>query len=364
MRLFVLVALSALACARPNSRIEITPVADGEWHVLYSRDDGALLREVERGGSRNSRANVQPRLALFADTLRPVRIDTIWIFAGDSRIQLINVDQGRFFFTLAGPNLIQSPTNSELYAFEHKHLIWLFKSREQTMNKLTLDVGLDSLLAKQREGEVILYWASNPQWTGDGEFISFLTNRAAVRAGVRGQQMWVVHATTGRESDLFVAPGVNAHNDGVFEDDIVMSSDGAPGVLLISPRDSSASRISDGYLVTFEKRGNAILVNENDQLKLLRKGQQEFEALPAPTPGLVWTPTAAISPSGQRVAAYATNNNGAYVVYVFDARDQSMLSVELPAPPIAAPTWISERDFIFSANPLRAQPKTYRARLR
>ena len=364
MRLVVLVALSALACARPHSRIEITPVADGEWHVLYSRDDGALMRQVERGGRRDSRASIHPRLALLADTMHSVKIDTIWVFAGKSRIQLINVDRGRFFFTLAGPNLIQSPTNAELYAFEHEHSVWLFKSREQTMTMLTRDVGLDSLVAKQREGEVILYWAANPQWTGDGEFISFVTNRAAVRAGVRGQQMWVVHTGTGIEDELFVAPGVNAHNDGVFEDDIVMSSDRAPGVLVISPRDSSASRISDGYLVTFEKRGNAILVNDKDQLKLLRRGQTEFEPLPAPAAGLVWTPTAAISPSGQRVAAYATNNNGAYVVYVYDARDQTMLSIELPAPPIAAPVWISERDFIFSANPLRAEPKTYRARLR
>ena len=363
MKLFVLIALTALACTRPAA-IEITPVAAGEWQVLTSRDDGALLRRIERGGSRTSRASALPQLALLGDTMRTVQTDTFSVVAGKSSITLANVDHGRFFFSLAGPQLIQSPANEELYALEHEHAVWVFKSRERTMNKLTLDDGLDSLLAKQREGEVILYWAANPMWTGDGEFISFLTNRHAVRAGVRGQQMWVVHTMTGIENDLFVAPGVNTHNDGVFEDDIVMSSDRAPGVFIISPRDSSATRISGGYLVAYDKRGRAILVNEDGQLKLLRRGEEEFEMLPALPPGLAWTPTAAISPSGQRVAAYATNDNGRYVVYIYDSRRKDVVSADLPAPPIAHPVWISDRDFVFSAQTPRTEPQLYRVRVR
>ena len=363
MKPYLLIALSALACARAPSRIEIAPVADGEWHVLHTRDDGALLRYVERGGRRERGSVVEPRLAVFSDTLRPVRFDTFSLAAGKSSVHLANVDNGRFFFAPNGPQLIPSPKNEEVYAFEHEHGIWVFKSRERSVNRLTSDAGLDSLLAKQREGEVILYWASNPLWTGDGDFISFVTNRAAVRAGVRGQQLWVVNSNTGIENDLFVAPGVNAHNDGVFEDDIVMSSDRAPGIYIVSPRDSSAARISDGYLVTYEKHGNGILVNDNGQLLLFMGGEEQPERIPAPAPGLTWTPTASISRAGRRVAVYATDGSSKYILYVFTVGKPAMVSSELPGLPVTPPVWISDRDMIFTAAALRAEPKTYRARV-
>jgi hypothetical protein len=271
------------------------------------------------------------------------------------------ISGGAFFTTLpGGPRLHRSPVDPRLYAFEHEDAIWVFKAPDG-MNKLTLDDDVAALRAKQREGEVILYWSVNPVWSGDGTFISFLSNREAVRADVRGQSIWMIDAYTGVQRPLWAVPNASAHVDAVFGEDFVFSSSHAPGVFSVHPRTRAVTSVGNGYVAAAHPAGAALLLNDNGKLILLHNDTRD--TLPDPPAGRTWSTRAAFSPSGRRVAVFSTTMAGQHILHVFGAQGEAIEPAALNAPPSYGPAWTSEDALIFTTSE-RGALNTFRATLR
>lgn len=336
LRRLTVILTFAGGCAGEPSRLEVAPLAAGEWMVLDASDRGALVRLNHAAA---------PTVRMLTDRLTPVVTDTFSLHAGRSIIPMLRIAGGVFYTTLpGGPSLYRSPADPQLYAFEHEDAIWVFKA-PGSMNQLTLDVGLDSLRAKQREGEIILYWSVNPVWSADGRFIAFLSNREAVRRGTRGQSIWMIDAYTGIQRALYDAPSISAHVDAVFGEEFVFSSSGAPGVFSVHPRTKQVTRLGDGYVMGAHFRGAALLLNNNGKLILLHGSTRD--TLPGPPAGHVWSTHAAFSPSGEQLALYSTDQAGTYALHILPA-GRAIEAFTLPAPPASGPAWTSETSLIFS----------------
>jgi hypothetical protein len=376
MKAFLVVMTLALGCARAPTRVDLTAIADGEWHVLDTSERGALVEQARPADQRSGgRGAITTPLALLADTLVPVAAGIISLRVGEDTVSFVRIDDGRFYWSVTPQlRLIRSPTDPQVYAFEYRNAIWLFEAPD-TVRKLTLDAGLDSLLPKQREGEVILYWTADPVWSGDGEFIAFLTNRNAVRSGTSGQGMWTIHVDSVTERALFDVPEISVHTDGVFGTEFVFSSNRAPGVATVDPRSNKVWRRSGGFLLASERHGNAMLVHENDKLLLFRSknlpGPDEgtlaaavADMLLPPPAGMSWGTSASISPSGERVAIFASDDGLTFQLHILGPELTGNVYADLPGPPSYGPVWINERDVVFAAAPMGGSLKTYRARLR
>lgn len=354
------VALSA--CDRPPTRIELELVADGEWTIADDADGRVLLRQ-QRTHNRSARGRpAEPVVAVLRDSLESAELQTLTLPAGASVIEIVRATARADTFYFAGSGVspfTRSPADAHLYLFEHENGIWVFKT-PASLNKLTLDDGLDSLRSLQREGEVILYWATAPMWSGAGEFISFLTNRHGL-GGRSAQGIWVVQTRTGIQKDLLSPANASLHTDGVFGEEFVFSSSTEPGVHGVHPGTSATRRYSDGYLVGFHPAGKAMLVNAGARHVLFRGEQRD--TLPAPPRGQIYTSHAHFSPTGERLAIFSTDQQGAYVLHVFDASMQR-LSMPVPGGPSYGPRWISEESLLLAATRPRESTRTYRAQLR
>ena len=215
--------------------------------------------------------------------------------------------------------------------------------------------------ARQREGAVILYWSANPVWSGDGKFISFLSNREAIRGGRAGQSIWVIEAVTNSQRALYDRPRESAHVDAVLGEQFVFTSSVTPGVFSIHPRTGKVTRLGDGYVMAGQPRGAALLLNNNGTLVLL--AGCTADTMPDPPAGHVWSTRAAISPTGERIALFSTDQAGRYTLHVLGADGSAILPYPLPAPPSYGPAWATESSLIFTVS-TRGTLQTLRAELR
>jgi hypothetical protein len=362
IKAFLLAALM-IGCARKPDELHVTPFAAGEWTVAGHTQRGAIVQRSRDMQPRAARAEPQPRQPTFAgagERPTPLAADAFTIIEGPGPIHLVRIDNGRFYASATGqPQLLPSPTDSLRYAFEHEHAIWVFKPPHE-LRKFTLDYDRDTLITKQREGVVILYWSARPMWSADGKFISFLSNREAVRAATSGQSLWVIDAYSGVQSALLDSLRQSVSTEGVFGDEFVFISDAQPGVFAVHPRTRAVRKLGDGYVLASHARGRALLLNENGRLRLLRGG--ETFTLPDPPAGFVWSTQASVSPGGDHVAVLSTDQAGVYMLHVMDGTS-SIAPYRLPAPPSHGPAWISDDALIFTVQE-RTGLQTYRAVLR
>jgi hypothetical protein len=288
-------------------------------------------------------------------------MDTFSLHVGTSVIPFLRIAGGVFYSSLpGGPRLQRSPADSRLFAFEHADAIWVFRTPDR-INQLTLDDGRDSLRARQREGEVILYWSVHPVWSADGKSIAFLSNREAVRARTGGQSIWLIDAYTGVQRALYDVAGTSAHVDGVLGEDFVFSSSSAPGVWAVHPRTKLVRKIGDGYVMAGDPQGRALLLNRDGNLIVMRSNGQD--ALPPAPAGQVWSTHAAFSPDANRVAVLSTDQAGSYSLHVFEHASAVTEPLLLPGPPAHGPAWTGNKSLIFTVSN-RGRLQTYFARLR
>jgi hypothetical protein len=330
----------------------VSPLADGEWIVLDQSERGALLQQNHTR---------EPGIRMLTDQLSAVVTDTFSLHAGNAILRLVRVGGGAFYTASpGGPQLLPSPADPQVYAFEHEDAIWLFRAPDR-VQKLTQDGDLVSLRTRQREGEVILYWSVNPVWSGDGRFIAFLSNREAVRGGSSGQSIWVIDAGTGSQRALYHRPRESAHVDAVLGEEFVFTSSTAPGVFSVHPRTGKVTRLGDGYVMGGQPRGGALLLNNDGQLVLLNGSTAD--TLPDPPAGHVWSTRAAFSPTAERIALFSTDQAGSYTLHVFAADGSAIAPYPLPAPPSYGPAWTTESSLIFTVS-TRGSLQTFRAELR
>lgn len=351
-RRLLLASAISWGCADQPSRLQVSPLADGEWIVLDQSERGALLQQNHTR---------EPGIRMLTDQLSAVVTDTFSLHAGNAILRLVRVGGGAFYTASpGGPQLLPSPADPQVYAFEHEDAIWLFRAPDR-VQKLTQDGDLVSLRTRQREGEVILYWSVNPVWSGDGRFIAFLSNREAVRGGSSGQSIWVIDAGTGSQRALYHRPRESAHVDAVLGEEFVFTSSTAPGVFSVHPRTGKVTRLGDGYVMGGQPRGGALLLNNDGQLVLLNGSTAD--TLPDPPAGHVWSTRAAFSPTAERIALFSTDQAGSYTLHVFAADGSAIAPYPLPAPPSYGPAWTTESSLIFTVS-TRGSLQTFRAELR
>ena len=70
-----------------------------------------------------------------------------------------------------GPALLLSPVDPDMYIFAEANALWAFSSAAGVRRLTAERAGVfdyATLAQRQREGEVILYWAAAPLWSPDG----------------------------------------------------------------------------------------------------------------------------------------------------------------------------------------------------
>ena len=153
---------------------------------------------------------------------------------------------------------------SRAVVVEERDGIWLDSAG--TRRRLTaMRVGAydhDSLAAKQREGEVILYWAAAPTLSPDARRVAYATNREAVAADARGQSIWLLDLATGEERALLHEPGRSYRPVGWLGDDVVFIGD-EPGVWTIDPSTGARTSISSGTWLAVASNGHAVAVADD-----------------------------------------------------------------------------------------------------
>ena len=120
----------------------------------------------------------------------------------------------------------------------------------------------DTLAAKQREGEVILYWAAAPALSPDARTVAYATNREAVADDARGQSIWLVDLASETERALLFEPGHSYRPVGWLDDDVVYIGD-EPGVWTIDTATNTRSQISSGTWLAVAENGRAVAVADD-----------------------------------------------------------------------------------------------------
>jgi hypothetical protein len=364
MRLLAFMSIVVGGCAdRAATRIEIEPLAEGEWIVVDASGDGAILRQMHTTRpSQRRAARESAALAVLEDTLRTVEIDTVLITVGDSIIPLVHVRGHDVYMPLHGqPHLLRSPTNPRRYTFEHNDAIWLFTAPD-SIRKLTQDDDLSTLRGQQQEGVAILYWSTNPVWSSNGELIAFVSNREAFRARVQGQSLWMLDPNTEAQQALYNEPRVSVRNEGALGPEFIFISSEQPGVFSIHPQTRRVTLRANGYVAGTHPRGEAVVINDNGRLIVLR--EQSTDTLPDPPAGRTWNPNAFISPSAKNIALFSSDGKGDYTLHVFQQNNETLLRAAVPGGPSYGPVWADDRTIIFAAMRIGGELTTYRADLR
>jgi hypothetical protein len=240
------------------------------------------------------------------------------------------------------PSPLPSPVDPGAALVERDHRIWL-RDRSGRLRQLTADTTGEhrfaELFARQREGEVILYWATVPMWSPDGRLVAYVTNRGSVLAGTPGQAVWVVDPATGVERPLLSTPGKSYRHAGWLGEELLFFGDAAPGVWAVDPGSAAQRFVSDGYVSATTGDGSAVAITRGDTVVVLSRGVETD--LPAPPPGFRYASDAEFSPDGQRLAIALSDGRGGSQVRVFEMSSRRSATLAYPDSLSAThrPTW-------------------------
>jgi hypothetical protein len=272
-----------------------------------------------------------------ADQARPLRI---------GRVRLAGRD---VYFTAPGwsPSLIPSPTDPNLYLFGEGNALWTF-TPGRDVRRLTAERVAEfdraALAARQREGEVILYWATDPVWSPDGRTIAYVTNREAVAQGGSGQAVWLLEPGTGRERPLLSVPDESFSAFGWLGRELLYT--GPPGVGAVDPATGTRRQLAFGLDVAAAADGSAVAIADDvpHATRIQVLSTTGAATVPAAPPGSSYAAQAVFSPGGTRLLLLATTADGHGRRYYVFHRDTARLTpVSSPAePPGDWPSWLDD----------------------
>jgi hypothetical protein len=348
MRRAVATTLAVLAAAgcrvspRPPAQPVLEDLPAGRWRVVARHRDRVLLaadREIARGVRRREpphtdRRDVPPErevptLIFERGRVRPgppARYDPRLLPGAPPRRDTLRVHSvpfaGRTVVFAQSGNVAHHPLGApELgrHVVEAANRLWLLD--ERGIRRLTADTVREfrraELQAMTREGVSILYWASWPLWSPDGSRIAYVTNRSHLRAGTRGQEIWLLDLATGREWPLLSEPGnVSFVPHGWLGEEFVYGDSRPGGLSAVNTRTGRRRFIAlaaflgvdpaHRQLAYMEQRGDSI---ETRRVRVVT-GDRTIDVPPAP-PGFAYAhATAVFSPEGRRVLLEASTRGG------------------------------------------------------
>lgn len=367
-----LTLLTGCTTTRQELTLEVRPLSDHAWYVAGRVDEHSVLRrEVDRAEGEHARAPSgagspsNPRLPVFAvlasDSLQPVPAEP-WVVDGVplARVRAL----GRALPVAIEPRpLLQSPGDAGAFLFERDHRVWLLDASGR-LHQLTADTTgryrFADLFGRQREGEVILYWAADPLWSPDGQLAAYLTNRESVLAGTRGQSLWIVDVASGVERPLLADPGRSYRHVGWLGDDVLFFGDAAPGVWAVNPRTGVRRLVSDGYVTATTRGGSAVAITRGDSV--IVSMPRDSVALPAPPAGFRYASDAEFSPAGGRLAIGLSDGRGGSQLRVFELSSRRTATLAYPdsLSPTHRPIWLDEDHVLLNGwvrHPNRAEER-------
>lgn len=179
----------------------------------------------------------------------------------------------------------------------------------------------ESLAAKQREGEVILYWAAAPALSPDARTIAYATNREAVHGDALGQSIWMVDLTTGAERALLYEEGRSYRPVGWLGDDVVYIGD-TPGVWSIDTATHARAQLSVGTWLAVAEDGHAVAIADNvpddPRVRVVLNGGTVD--VPAAPNGASWLAQASFDGAGQLHLEASADSGRSRTRHVFDPR--------------------------------------------
>ena len=336
----------------------------GQWTVVARRDGTAVLALHPTSAAARQRAAAPadpasldivihaaggpPRTAraelislelpgLPLDPMRPLRVGRVAIGSHD------------IYFTAPGwaPVLLPSPTDPNLYLFEEANALWAFRPGEP-VRRLTAERSGEfdraQLAARQREGEVILYWATSPVWSPDGRTIAYVTNRQAVARAESGQAVWLLDPATGREQPLLNERGESFRPIGWLGGELLFT--GPPGVGAVDPSSGARRQLAFGLEIAIAADGSAVALADNvphaTRIQVLSAGAAR--TVPAPPSGLGYAAQAVFSPSARRLLVLATAPDGRERRYfIFERESAGLTTVRLPdGSAVDWPSWLDD----------------------
>lgn len=345
------VASLLTACSEAPRALELSIAGNGEWIVRGAGQHGVVVMQMRSDAAPDARARPRvPRIGLMRDTIESIETQAIQLKLDTATLDVTRADG--LYFAVTGPQLLRSPTDSNRYVVEYADAIWLFAAPD-TVIKLTKDEDVAELRGRQREGEVILYWSTDPLWSADGRHVAFITNRESVRGGTETQSIWVIDVDKREQAPLVVLPSAAARTQGVLGENFLYTSTHVSGILAVNPVTAESRELSRGFVLSAHARGKAaaIAIDEPDGRAVWVHGWRS-DALRLSSPGeqLTWSTQAQFSPSGDRFAVVATDDAGFYRLYVFLESPSTPLSVDIPGGPTTGPFWVSESRLIFSSS--------------
>ena len=214
---------------------------------------------------------------------------------------------------------------------EERDGLWLTDStgrRERLTALHVVGYAYGELATRQREGEVILYWAAAPVPDPRGRLIAYASNREAVANDTAGQSIWLLDRESGEERALLSVLGRSFRPVGWLDGDVVYIGD-EPGVWALDPRIGDARRLAAGTWIASSPDGSALVVAEDvpedPALSVLTSGRSV--RIPRAAEGSVYLPQATFE-NGSLLLEATADSGYTRARFRFDIADGSLSRIE------------------------------------
>lgn len=226
--------------------------------------------------------------------------------------------------TTATPALIASP-DGEQYVFENGDSIFTIDAETLAVQEVTQDsIGQHNkseLRSQLKDGDA-LFWAAAPQWSPDGQHISYLSNRSNIHEGM---EIWTLELSSGNEQMIYRGNSSTGVYSWIGVNELLIwEEEGDDRRVKSLTLDGNAENVllENVDVLDVSADGTKVLYSESrpsQDIWVLDLQSNEKTQIAAVTTGIQFDPIAYFSPSGNLVSALEyTGPNGERTVHIID----------------------------------------------